>query len=66
MVRNGANEKLPFPNHTFINVYTEMFLQVLRDYQSLPDVRTLKAHEIKFFYEGLRNELKEHTKPRTK
>jgi hypothetical protein len=39
-----------------------MVLQITRDYPGLPDVRTLKAHEIKFFYEGLREELKKHTK----
>jgi len=39
-----------------------MLLQITRDYSGLPDVRTLKAHEIAFFYEGLKEELKEHTK----
>ena len=39
-----------------------MFLQITRDYSGLPDARKLKAHEIKFFYEGLKPELKEHTK----
>ena len=62
LVRNGCDETLPKGSHTFYNVYTEMFLQILRDYPSLPDVRTLKAHEIRFFYNGLRGELKEHTK----
>lgn len=50
--------------HCFQSVYSEMFLQVVRDYSALPDVRTLQAHEIKYFYEGLRNELKAHTKPK--
>ena len=45
-------------------VYAEMFLQICRDYHSLPDVRTLKAHEIKFFYNGLRAELKSASKPK--
>ena len=39
-----------------------MFLQICRDYTGLPDVRFLKAREIRFFYDGLRIELKEHTK----
>lgn len=39
-----------------------MVLQIARDYSGLPDVRTLKAHEIRFFYNGLRDELKAHTK----
>lgn len=43
-------------------VYTEMFFQICRDYPSLPDPRTLKLREIRFFYNGLRAELKKHTK----
>ena len=72
LVRHGADQKLEKdrktgkPNHIFQNVYTEMYLQVTRDYSSLPDPRTLKSHEIKFFYEGLRSELKEHTKPKSR
>jgi len=45
-------------------VYTEMFYQICRDYAILPNPRTLKAHEIKFFYQGLIAELIEHTKPK--
>ena len=47
-------------------VYTEMLLQVCRDYPGLPDARTMKAREIRFFYEALRPELKAHTKPKGK
>ena len=47
-----------------IAVHTEMLLQVCRDYPGLPDPRTLQLCEIRFFYEGLRAELKEHTKPK--
>lgn len=61
-MRNGCDEKLPNGGHSAQTVYTEMYIQVLRDYPSLPDVRTIVAHEIRFFYNGLRNELKEHTK----
>lgn len=55
--------KLDGGSHTYVNVYGEMFLQVLRDYSSLPDVRTLTATELRFLYDGLRPELKAHTKP---
>jgi hypothetical protein len=40
-----------------------MLLQVARDYSGLPDVRTLRAREIRFFYEGLRSELESTSKP---
>ena len=62
MVRRGVNEKLPKGEHVFYPVYTEMLLQITRDYPGLPDARTLKACEIRFFYDGLREELKSHTK----
>jgi len=39
-----------------------MFIQICRDYYGLPDATKLKAREIRFFYDGLRIELKEHTK----
>jgi len=64
LVRRGEDAKLPKGEHRYQPVYTEMFLQVARDYSGLNDVRTLKASEIKFFYEGLRAELKAHSKPR--
>ena len=47
-----------------LTVYREMLLQVCRDYSALPDPRTLTAAEIRFYYDGLRAELKHHTKPR--
>lgn len=58
LVENGkdAERELRF------NVYPIMLLQIMRDYPSLPDFHTLTASEIKFFYDGLRSELKEHTK----
>ena len=62
VVRNGTDAKLS--SHTFQQVYTEMLLQITRDYPGLPDARTLRPHEIRFFYSGLREELKEHTKPK--
>jgi len=62
LVRRGADECLPDGGHNLQNVYTEMLLQICRDYSGLPDPRTLAAHEIRFFYNGLREELKAHTK----
>lgn len=64
LVRHGEDGYLSKGEHLFINVYTEMFIQVCRDYPGIPDARTLKAHEIRFFYDGLRSEIKAHTKPK--
>ena len=64
LVRNGVDEKIPKGGHIYHVVYKEMILQICRDFSGLPDARTLKAHEIRFFYDGLRGELKEHTKPK--
>lgn len=50
------------PTHTLLNVHREMMLQICRDYSSLPDPRTLTFAEIRWFYDGLRAELKRHTK----
>ena len=63
-MRFGVDEKLPDGGHTYGPVYTEMFLQVCRDYASLPDPRTLTFKEIRFYYEGLRAELKRGTRPK--
>lgn len=59
---HGADDKFKNGGHNFGNVYTNMLFQICRDYSGLPNVKELKAHEIRFFYEGLRAELKEHTK----
>ena len=64
LVRHGGDEKIPKGGHTLPIVYTEMLLQITRDYSGLPDARTLRASEIRFFYEGLRPELRESTKPK--
>ena len=56
-MRNGADARLPSAKAT----YTEMLLQIARDYAGLPDARTLSFAEIVFFYEGLRPELKKQT-----
>ena len=60
MVRHGADADLPSAAAT----YSEMLLQIARDYNGLPDARTLDTREISFFYEGLRAELKRHTQPK--
>ena len=64
LVRKGEDAKLE--KHLREPVYTEMLLQICRDYAGLPDPRTLESAEIRFFYDGLRGELKQHTKPKTK
>ena len=46
--------------NTVPNVYSTMLLQICRDYSGLPDPRTLTMREIKWFYDGLRSELKKH------
>lgn len=53
----GADFKIPKKGHTFTPVYTAMFVQICRDFSTLPDPRTLKASEIRWFYESLRPEL---------
>ena len=66
LVRLGADHKLMKREggHHSANVHREMLLQVCQDYAGLPDYRTLSASEIRFFYEGLRAQLKEATRPR--
>jgi hypothetical protein len=41
-----------------------MFLQICLEFSSLPDPRTLAISEVKFYYEGIKETLKEHTKPK--
>lgn len=71
LVRHGADVRLPRDPrtgmaHTMPVVYREMLLQIARDYAGLPDVRTLTNSEIRFFYDGLRPELRKYTKPTQK
>ena len=47
---------------TRLTVLKEMILQICRDYNGLPDFRTLDEDEIMFFYDGLRPELKKATR----
>jgi hypothetical protein len=58
-----VEDGVAIPQHTFMNVYTEMFLQVVMDYSGIGDFRELEYNEVVFFYEGLRKDLKEATKP---
>ena len=64
LVQRGSDFKIPATEggHTFGAVYGEMLLQICRDYPGLPDPRTLRASEIRFFYNGLRAELRAATK----
>lgn len=62
--RLARNPETGRPGHTMIPVYSEMLFQISRDYAGLPDPRTLRLSEIRWFYAGLRAELREHTKPR--
>ena len=64
IVRGGEDTKHVGGEHVRPVVYAEMLRQVARDYSGLPDVRTLRDSEIRFFYDGLRAELKQATKPR--
>ena len=63
-MRAGADVKLSRQAHTRVTVYSEMLAQVVRDYSGIGDFRVLSADEIRFFYDWLRPELKEATKPR--
>jgi hypothetical protein len=40
-----------------------MFLTICRMYRSLPDPFNLTLDQVEFFYDGIRGELKEATKP---
>lgn len=62
LVRDGSEVTLPKGRHTIGFVYTEMLLQICRDYPGLPDPRTMRMCEIRWFYDGLRTELIKHTK----
>lgn len=63
LVREGGDAKLPGERHTRPAVYTEMLLQIVRDYPSVGDWRELGEYEIEFFYDALRPELRKATKP---
>ncbi len=52
--------------HTIPNVYGEMLLQIAMDFPALPDVRSLRMGEIRYWYNGLRATLKKRTAPQKK
>jgi hypothetical protein len=58
LARPGGDVILPRGQHTRLNVYSEMLLQVVRDYPGIGDWRELEEHEIEFFYNALRPELR--------
>ena len=60
LVVDKKDSKLKDGENTVLIVYSTMLLQICRDYTSLPDPRTLTMPEIRFFYDGLRSELKKH------
>ncbi len=62
LVRNGTDVEVG--DHTLPVVYREMILQICSAYPGLPDVRTMTLSEIRWFYDGERAALHEHTKAR--
>ena len=58
------DRKTGVPQHTLPKVYCEMLLQICHEYSSLPDPRSLTLREIRFFYEPIRESLKQATKPK--
>ena len=58
LVRHGVDEKLTRGRHRIVAVYAEMLLQVSHEYPGIPDPRTMTMEEIRFFYDGLRHDLK--------
>ena len=61
LVRHGVDEILTRGRHRILAVYSEMLLQVSREYAGLPDPRSLTLEEIRFFYSGLRGDLRKLT-----
>jgi hypothetical protein len=43
-----------------------MLLTICRNYRVLPEPRSMKLAEIRWFYDGIRESLKEATKPKSK
>ena len=62
LVRRGVNERIPGGGHGYFPVHVEMLLQICAEYAGLPDVRTLRASEIRLFYNGIREALQQRTK----
>jgi hypothetical protein len=64
LVRNGADAKISGGGHTLVNVHIEMMYQICMDYNGLSDTGAMAAHEIRFWYNGLRARLHKDTKPK--
>ena len=67
-MREGDDARLPSTEdgrtqHRLEAVYREMLIQISLDYAGLPDPRDLTLSEIRFWYDGLRETLKQRTKP---
>lgn len=50
--------------HTLRMVYGEMALTICRIYNSIPNIMDMDIEDIEVFYNGIRSELKENTRPR--
>lgn len=70
VVRRGVNAKIPPPRrhepspHKRVTVYSIMFAQICRDYHVLPDLETITAGQIRWFYDMLRPDLIKQTTPK--
>lgn len=64
--KQGPKKKVYRRNHTSSSVHRSMLWQICIDYHVLPDPRTLTITEIVFWYDGLREVLRERTKPQRK
>lgn len=65
--KDPKKKKVYRRHHTSGVVHRTMLWQICRDYTTgIPDARTLTVTEIVFWYDGLRHELYERTKPRKK
>lgn len=63
LVIKGEDQYLRKGQHTWLNTRLLMLLNVVRLYNGLGDFRELESYEIETFYEALRTELKELTRP---
>jgi hypothetical protein len=63
LVRGGEDFRHQNGAHRLPAVYGEMMLQVAQDYSGAPDVLNMRAHQIRFFYNGIRRKLQQETKP---
>lgn len=70
LVRNGENAKIPPEKrherspHKRVMVYGIMFAQICREYHTLPDLDTITAGQIRWFYDMLRPDLIKQTAPK--